>query len=109
MTDAPGTKSDLGLSATALGLVLSLGAVGAFLGSVLASRLGRNLRGRPCVRGRGRRRMRSAVTAPARDFDAHPDRGRGHSFRRQRDGAGAREVYAVTLRQAVTPEQLLGT
>ncbi len=98
---------DLNLSPATLGFVLSLGAVGALLGSILADRLGRRM---------GIGRAYAWATAldlgllllPVASELSYPSVVIAAGFILNGVGMGLTNVYSVTLRQTVTPGRLIG-
>lgn len=98
---------DLDLSPATLGLVLSLGAVGALLGSVLANRVGRRM-------GIGRAYVwahaldLALLLLPLTSELSFPAAFLAAAFVLNGVALGLTNVYSVTLRQTLTPARLLG-
>lgn len=98
---------DLNLSAATLGLVLSLGAVGALVGSVLANRVGRRM-------GIGRAYVwahtldLALLLLPVASQFSYPAVVIAVAFIINGLALGLTNVYSVTLRQTLTPGRLLG-
>ncbi len=98
---------DLNLSPATLGLVLSLGAVGALLGSVLANRVGRWM-------GIGRAYVwahaldLALLLLPVASELSYPAAVLAAAFILNGVALGLTNVYSVTLRQTLTPGRLLG-
>jgi MFS family permease len=98
---------DLNLSPATLGLVLSLGAVGALFGSVLANRVGRRM-------GIGRAYVwahaldLALLLLPVASELSYPAVVIAGGFILNGVALGLTNVYSVTLRQTVTPGRLLG-
>jgi MFS family permease len=98
---------DLNLSPATLGLVLSLGAVGALLGSVLANRVGRRM-------GIGRAYVwahaldLALLLVPVASELSRPAPVIAAAFILNGVALGLTNVYSVTLRQTLTPGRLLG-
>ncbi len=98
---------DLDLSPATLGLVLSLGAVGALLGSVLANRVRRRM-------GIGRAYVwahaldLALLLLPVASELPYPAVVMAGAFILNGVALGLTNVYSVTLRQTLTPGRLLG-
>jgi MFS family permease len=98
---------DLNLSPATLGLVLSLGAVGALVGSVLANRIGRRM-------GIGRAYVwahaldLALLLVPVASELSYPAVVLAAAFIINSVALGLTNVYSVTLRQTLTPGRLLG-
>jgi MFS family permease len=98
---------DLNLSPATLGLVLSVGAVGALLGSILANPLGRRMGiGRAYVSGMAL--DLALLLLPVASELSYPAVVIAAGFILNGVGLGLTGVYSVTLRQTVTPGRLLG-
>jgi len=98
---------DLNLSPATLGLVLSVGAVGALLGSILANPLGRRM-------GIGRAYISASaldlalLLLPVASELSYPAVVIAAGFILNGVGLGLTNVFSVTLRQTLTPGRLLG-
>jgi predicted MFS family arabinose efflux permease len=98
---------DLNLSPATLGLVMSLGAAGALLGSVLANRIGRRM-------GIGRAYVwahaldLALLLLPLASELSYPAVLLAAAFIINGVALGLTNVYSVTLRQTLTPGRLLG-
>lgn len=99
---------DLNLSPATLGLVLSVGAVGALLGSIVANPLGRRIGiGRAYVSAIALECV-ALLLLPVASEGSYPAAVIAGGFILNGVGLGLTNVFAVTLRQAATPDRLLG-